>query len=260
MSDPIDLFGSPPLNPSTLRSSRSKSKSKPTSNTTLPTNKPADNFTAPNPTSPYTIHHLTITTPHTDTFTTHGPTRTFAALLPTILTAITSANSPSALKKLAALSATPSFADRGFTTFVIDLERGAHIALRIERHVDAPVFHCLPAPVYVVTARGPLRHDMGSGQRTVASGRARGVARTSRVVGTWVDGVGARRAARAAMEELVRGVQGVMRSEGGEGRSCILLGMNVESVWEVCVRYDDDVLRGAVGRGDGEGGRPRWRV
>lgn len=264
MSDPISLFDSPPPNPSTLRSNKSKSKFKSTSNTEHPTNKPEDDFTTPI-TPLYTIHHLTITTPHTDTFTIHGPTRTFAPLLPTITTTISHSNSPRALKKLSTLSETSEFQEKGFTTFVIDLERGGYTVLRIVRSLNIPVFDCLPAPVYVVTAHGPLLHDMGTGVRTVASGKPKGVAATSQLIGSWVDVGGARKAAKEAMDELVRGELGVMRlerGEEGEKRRWILMGMNAKAVWEVCVRYDDDVLRGAVGRFDGEAveGRARWRV
>ena len=263
----FDLFDSTPPPPSSsLRSKRYESKDpipNPSSSQTkskIP--RPVDDFTAPF-CLPYVIHFLTIETPHTDTFTVHGPHHKFAALVPAIQIAV--AGSPSAIFKLSTLQKKPDFERTGFTTFVIDLERQGYTVLRVVREVNVPVFDTLPAPVYVVTAYGPVFHDMGTGLRTVASGKPKGLAATSRLVGTWTTIDQARTAARQQMNRLVYGQEGVMRIEkgeiGGKGR-WVLMGMNSKAVWEVIVSYDDEVLRAAVGNFDEdlrEGSRAKFR-
>lgn len=249
-----NLFDDTPLPaPTSLRSKRHDSKPRVLIDQSEPKNhRPIDNFTAPL-FQPYVIQYLTIETPHTDTFVVHGPHRTFAALIPAIRFAVS--GSPSAILKLTTLSKKPGFENTGFTTFVIDLERRGYTVLHVVREVNVPVFDTLPAPVYVVTAHGPVYHDLGTGVRTVASGKPKGIAATSKVIGIWVTVDQAREAAKHQMDMLVHGEEGIMRMErgemGGNGR-WILMGMSNEAVWEVSVRYDDDVLRGKVGGFDDE--------
>lgn len=121
------------------------------------------------------------------------------------------------------------------------------------REVNVPVFDTLPAPVYVVTAYGTVFHDMGTGLRTVASGKPKGVAATSRIVGTWVTVEKARVAAKQQLDMSVYEEEGIMRMEkgelGGKGR-WVLMGMNSKAVWNVSVKYDDELLRAGLERFD----------
>ncbi|KAF2659707.1 hypothetical protein K491DRAFT_675436 [Lophiostoma macrostomum CBS 122681] len=206
---------------------------------------PTDDFDVPARTLPNTIFYLTASTPHTDTFTIHGPSPTFAALLPAIQTA--SSSSPAAIEKLRILRADADFDfdGLGFTRFVVPLERGAFTLLQVVREVSEPVHEMLPGPVYTVTAHGPLEHDMGGMLRTVASGRSRGLATRSWIVGTWVDVETARDRARETMDGMLReesaGGQRITRSERmepGGRRRWILLGMSARFVWEV--KYEVD--------------------
>ncbi|KAF2705851.1 hypothetical protein K504DRAFT_341642, partial [Pleomassaria siparia CBS 279.74] len=205
--------------------------------------KPVDDITVPK-TPLHTVLYLTVTTPHLDDFAVYGPYRTFAALMPHIETTVSA--SPSAYVKLSALSADPSFKKNGFTTFTIDLERGAYTVLRILRETNEAAYNILPAPVHLVSAAGPLYYDMGTALRTVASGRPKGVAKTSRLVGSYIDVVSAQTAAKQAMDELVKDAKGVVRteqSEPGGKRRWVLLGMNDKAVWKVMVEYDDEVVK-----------------
>jgi hypothetical protein len=215
---------------------------------------PTDDFDVPARTAPYTIFYLTIRTPHTDTFTIHGPEQNFAALIPAIQSA--SSSSPAAIDKLRILRSDKefNFDGLGFTRFVVPLERGAYTLLEVVREVSPSVFELLPGPVYTVTAHGPLEHDMGGMLRTVASGRSRGLATKSRIVGTWVDIETARDKARETMNEMLKDEtasgQKITRSEKmepGGRRRWVLLGMSAKYVWEVKVRFDEELGRNAQG-------------
>lgn len=216
-------------------------------------NLPADDFDVPAQDPKHTIYYLTIATPHTDTFVVRGPEPSFKILIPSVLSA--ASNSPTTCQKLETLRKDKAFRfdELGFSIFVIELERGAYSILTIVREVNEKVHDVLPCPVYVVTTHGPLEHDMGGYIRTVASGRPRGMASLSRLVGSWVDVRDARAAAKTAMDELVRGQTGVMRIEkheaGGKKRH-VFLAMSARYVWEVRVAYEEEaleVLKGVKG-------------
>ncbi|KAJ4323298.1 hypothetical protein N0V94_001914, partial [Neodidymelliopsis sp. IMI 364377] len=104
-----------------------------------PCTKPPDDF-APLTLTPSSILYLAITTPHTDTFTLHGPSPSFSALLP--LVHETTSNSPSAIDKLATLTHSapdvwgtsvpnPVFEVSGFKTFVVEGQRDTYTVLSV---------------------------------------------------------------------------------------------------------------------------------
>ncbi|KAF2873765.1 eukaryotic rRNA processing protein EBP2-domain-containing protein [Massariosphaeria phaeospora] len=213
--------------------------------------KPTDDFTVPS-TSKSTIFYLLVITPHTDSFAIHGPTTTFAALMPKVLDVVS--NSPAAIEKLDNLKAdNEDFDASGFSTFVVDGQRNTHTILRIVREANAPVRRILPAPVYTVTAHGPLLHNLGSSLRTVSSGKPLGMATTSGLIGSFVDAATADKAATRAMDQMIKDEKGVhktMTRESGK-RRVIMLAMNARAAWEARVLYDDRELgwaRAVVGK------------
>ncbi|KAF2260365.1 hypothetical protein CC78DRAFT_584928 [Lojkania enalia] len=131
---------------------------------------PRGDCSAP-PIRPKTIFYLTITTPHTNSFTIHSPKSTFAALIPTIKSAII--QSPAAVNEL--------------DTLKLNVRKPSQSADSI---LNAPVygFVAIQSPVYVVTAHGPLYHDKASEYvKIVQSGRPKGMAERSGLVGSFVD-------------------------------------------------------------------------
>jgi hypothetical protein len=52
------------------------------------------------------------------------------------------------------------------------------------------------SPIYLITYHGPLFHDISTGSRIVSSGKAKGRAANSRLVGSAVDFERAKRIAR----------------------------------------------------------------
>ncbi|KAF9700290.1 hypothetical protein EKO04_001922 [Ascochyta lentis] len=231
--------------------------------------KPTDDF-RPLPSSDSDVFYLAITTPHTDTYTIHGPVPTFSHLL-SLIEDITS-NSPSAIDKLESLAYTDAdvwgeqtadtaFEKNGFRTFVVEGQRGTYTVLHILSASNSAVRNALPAPVYTVTRHGPLVYPVSGVRAGTKMGVARGFAATSALVGSFVDGEDARRAARGAMERLVVGEGEVSRIEewgAGEGGG-VLLAMGVEKRWEVRVQYEDEALRKAREGADAEGAGVGWR-
>jgi hypothetical protein len=154
-------------------------------NTIVIQRKPEDDFSAP-AMIPGTIYYLTITTPHSDVWTYHGPASTFAALLPLITREIYPY--PTALCKwkklirkcekedqedvwvddgwhnLVLQEKGPTFGERGFTTFVVEHEQGGYdiageyTILNIVREINGNVHSVLPGPVFTLTSHGPLHH------------------------------------------------------------------------------------------------------
>ncbi|KAJ4372690.1 hypothetical protein N0V86_008054 [Didymella sp. IMI 355093] len=178
--------------------------------------KPADNFRPLVP-STTSILYLAVITPHTDKYSIHGPAPSFSHLLPKISKLCS--DSPSALDKLEALQYTdpdvwdelhpkPAFSSTGFTTFVIDGQRGTYTVLEILREENSKVRELFPAPVYTVTRHGPLVHTYtGVGMKTKLD-IAKGVAATSTLVGSYVDRKDAQLAARMTMDQFGRRGEG----------------------------------------------------
>ena len=88
------------------------------------------------------------------------------------------------------------FEERGFTRFVVEGQRGTYILLEVLREENQAVCEGLPAPVFVVTAHGPLSHVPNSLGHS-------GMAKTSRLIGAFVHREEAKEAAERAMEGLV---------------------------------------------------------
>lgn len=258
---------------------------------------------------PGTIFYLTITTPHRDSWTHRGPFATFATLIPLIEKAISP--SPSAVLKwqnlvkeneeeeqeedwdfdvwgnLVLQEKGPTFKERGFTTFVFEHEKdgyeimGEYTVLTVIREINGNVLSLLPAPVFTLTSHGPLHHDLGTSLHTIRSGQPKGLAATSKIIGSYTTAAGAKTAAHRVMDHMLKDEEDVRRSEKWEGLGTgqgkymgkkrgvgrgLLMGMNSRRMWEVRVEYESDVLAGAVGRFDGEernvekGRRASWRV
>lgn len=105
------------------------------------------------------------------------------------------------------------FEERGFTRFVVEGQRGTYILLEVLREENQAVCEGLPAPIFVVTAHGPLSHVPNSLGHS-------GMAKTSRLIGAFVHREEAKEAAERAMEGLVQEEKGVKRTEhwGDSGR------------------------------------------
>ncbi|KZM26530.1 uncharacterized protein EKO05_0005444 [Ascochyta rabiei] len=230
--------------------------------------KPTDDF-RPLPSSDTSVLYLAITTPHTDTYTIHGPVRSFSHLLPPIQDRTSS--SPSAIDKLDALAYTPAdawgeqtpsaaFETHGFRTFIVEGQRATFTVLEVLREDNPLVREALPAPVYTVTRHGPLVYSFSGVGAGVRVGEARGFAATSALVGSFVERGAARTAARDAMERLVAGEGVVSRiEEWGAGDGGVLLAMGRETRWEVRVLYEDETLQRAKEVADAEGAGVGWR-
>ncbi|PVH99467.1 hypothetical protein DM02DRAFT_434155 [Periconia macrospinosa] len=149
--------------------------------------KTKDKFTAP-PVDPDTIWYLTINTPSTDSWSYHGPTKTFAALMPLIEAEIAASESKTAAEKWKKLldddeeeqriqgEERETFGDAyvemnkpraklsevGIIRFVIPRvvefrgEEGVHTILAVKREINPAVYRMLPASVYTVTCQGPI--------------------------------------------------------------------------------------------------------
>lgn len=207
---------------------------------------PSDNFDVPASNPDGTIFYLTVATPHLDTWVVHGPTRTFAGLIPHIKDAVS--NSPNAIKKLEAIRANKylEFDTYGFEQYVIPLERGAHTLLRTHRETNPSLHKVLPAPVYLVTAYGPLQHNAATNWRVATfglGGTPRGIATKSRVVGSWKEVEGAKGGAREAMKAMLSGgnekvkvTETGEKGKGGKG-SWSFLAMSGSQRWEARVEY-----------------------
>ncbi|KAH7083907.1 hypothetical protein FB567DRAFT_605001 [Paraphoma chrysanthemicola] len=249
--DNLDLYFEPdPFSPTATLSVRS-----------LPT-KPADVFTTP-PLAPNTIFYLSITSPHTDTHTLHGPATSFQHLLPRILDIVS--NSPKAIDKLDMLreiedvwgekEVNLEFAERGFGCFVVDGQRGVYTVLRVLREINKDVYDTLPSPVYTVTAHGPLK------QVAPGVGEFKGMAGSSVLVGTYVGRREAREKAQEVMAGFVKGLKGVTLTEtweqGKGGGMVMAMGSGVR--WEVRIGYEDQVLRRAREELEREGESVGWR-
>lgn len=231
--------------------------------------KPLDDFRPPAFT-PTSVLYLAVITPHTDRYETHGPVANFSHLLPVINDL--ASDSPSALDKLEALQYStpdvwgerrlnPSFAEHGFTTFVVEGQRGTYTVLEVLRELNPKVAEVLPAPVYTVTRHGPLVHTFSGVGKTTKLDAAKGVAATSTLVGSFVERGDAMVAAKGAMDGLVRGEGMVSRIEDwekGDGGG-VLLAMGVGKRWEVRVQYEDEALRSARKGADAEGAGVGWR-
>lgn len=212
---------------------------------TLPTYvKPKDDFSTLI-LIPGTVFYLTITTPHTDSWTHHGPVSTFAALIPLIEKAISSF--PSAVLKWQKLVKSkgeedqeedwdvdvwgnlvlqekgPTFKERGFCTFVFEYEKdgyeveGDYAVMSVVREINGNVLSLLPAPVFTLTSHGPLHHDMGTSLHTIHSGRPKGVATTSKVIRSYTTAAEAQTAAHRIMDYMVKDEKDVRRTEVWEG-------------------------------------------
>lgn len=231
--------------------------------------KPADDF-RPLQTSASSLLYLAVTTPHTDSYEIHGPVASFDQLL-TKIEEIAS-DSPSALDKLETLQYTapdvwgeqeknPNFERDGFTTFVVDGQRGTYTVLEILHEQNPKVREVLPAPIYTVTRHGPLIHTFsGVGLKTKLD-IAKGVAATSTLVGSFVERKDAVAAAKITMDRLVAGEAMVSMTEdwGKGGGGGVLLAMGSGKRWEVRVKYEDEALRKARERADAEGVGVGWR-
>lgn len=231
--------------------------------------KPTDDF-RPLLTTPSSVLYLAVTTPHTDTYEIHGPATSFAQLLPTINDIVS--NSPSAIDKLETLAhsapdawgsrtTNTAFEHHGFTTLIVDGQRGTATVLDILREHNPAVRAVLPAPVYTVSRHGPLVHGFVGVGAASRLGPAVGVAATSALVGSFVERGEAVAAARAVMDGLVRGEVAVSCTEDwGDGvGGGVLLAMGGGRRWEVRVKYEDEALRRAREGADAEGAGVGWR-
>ncbi|KAF2632910.1 hypothetical protein BU25DRAFT_470947 [Macroventuria anomochaeta] len=231
--------------------------------------KPADDFRLLS-LSPSSVLYLAVITPHKDKYEIHGPVSSFDQMLPKIEEI--ASDSPSALDKLEALQYSApdvwgeqekntDFEKEGFTTFVVDGQRGTYTVLEILREQNPKVRETLPAPVYTVTRHGPLIHTFsGVGVKTKVD-VAKGVAATSTLVGSFVERKDAKTAAKVTMDMLVGGEGMVSRTEDwgkGEGGG-VLLAMGRGKRWEVRVQYEDEALRRAREGADTEGAGVGWR-
>lgn len=230
--------------------------------------KPADDF-RPLPPSDMSVLYLAVITPHTDKYEVHGPASCFSRLLPKISEICS--DSPCALDKLEALQYSapdvwgerepkPAFSKTGFTTFVVEGQRGTYTVLEILREQNVKVRQVLPAPVYTITRHGPLVHTFsGVGMKTKLD-VAKGVVATSTLVGSFVERKDAMMAAKIAMDRLV-GEEKVSRIEdwGKGGGGGVLLAMGIGKRWEVRVQYEDEALRRAREGADAEGAGVGWR-
>ncbi|KAH9877782.1 hypothetical protein J1614_002999 [Plenodomus biglobosus] len=241
--------------------------------------KPNDSLDPPAP-APHTTFYLSIIRPHTDTHTITGPVRSFAHLLPSIMSIVS--NSPTAIDKLDKIRETKdawgdtyevneAFDTNGFGTFVVEGQRGIYTVLQIHRRIDEAVFEHLPAPVYTIIASGPLAHsamavslaaDRRSASRS-GMGRPRGYAATSRLIASFVERSDAQRVAQGVMAEFLQGRSDVRVTEnwdqGGKGTG-LLMAMGAKGeMWEVRVVYEDQALKRAREGMDNEGMEARWR-
>ncbi|KAF3039616.1 hypothetical protein E8E11_003598 [Didymella keratinophila] len=233
--------------------------------------KPADNFRPLIPAAT-SVLYLAITTPHTDKYEIHCPASCFSYLLPKITDLCS--DSPSALDKLESLQYSapdvwgdqafnPAFEKEGFTTFVIEGQRGTYTVLEILREKNEKVREVLPAPVYTVTRHGPLVHTYSGVGGKAKLQKAEGVAATSTLVGSFVKRKDAQLAARMTMDLLV-GEEKVSRIEdwgkaGKDGSGGVLIAMGLAKRWEVKVQYDDETLRKARESAEVEGADLGWR-
>jgi hypothetical protein len=231
--------------------------------------KPADDF-RPLQTSTSSVLYLAVTTLHTDSYEIHGPVASFDQLLAKIEEI--ASDSPSALDKLEALQYTapdvwgereknPNFERDGFTTFVVEGQRGTYTVLDILREQNPGVREVLPAPVFTVTRHGPLIYTFSGVGLKTKLGVAKGVAATSMLVGSFVERKDAMTAAKVTMDMLVAGEVKVSRTEdwGKDGGGGVLLAMGNGKRWEVRVKYEDEALKRAREGADAEGAGVGWR-
>jgi len=122
---------------------------------------------------------------------------------------------------------------------------------------------------------------MGTSLHTLHSGRPKGVAATSKIIGSYNTVAEAKAAAHRVMDHLLKDEVDVRRTEKWEGLGAgkgklmgkkrgfgrgLLMAMDAKRMWEVKVEYESDVLAGAVKRFDGEernvvrGRTATWRV
>ncbi|CAI6341243.1 unnamed protein product [Periconia digitata] len=170
------------------------SRKNPIATTVKGLHKAKDDFTGA-PVADDTLWYLTVNTPSEDTWTYHGPTKTFAALVPVIESTIRASTSVTAMPKWQKLLADDAeeqenqatereihgdafvdsrlaqgklrakLLDVGITTFVIPRvlfqaeEGGVQTILQIEREVNPAVYRMLPAPVYTVSCEGPVPNE-----------------------------------------------------------------------------------------------------
>lgn len=245
--------------PSPFRSKRPFPIPKSTVQTTV---KPGDDLTAA-PVLPDTIFYLCVIVPHTDTYRIHGPAKSFQHILPQIEAIVS--NSPSAIDKLDALRTTEDiwgspvpneeFPERGFNTFVVEGQRGTFTILKVEREIRPDVYECLPSPVFVLTASGPLGHN------ALRADDARGYARTTRLIGSFVERRDAKKRAEEVMREMTAGQSGVSVSENWDKKSGggMIVAMNGRQSWEVRIGYENQVLKRAREGLDREGESVGWR-
>lgn len=219
--------------------------------------------------APSSVLYLAVIIPHMDKYEIHGPVTSFSHLLPTINDL--ASNSPSALDKLDDLQHTPpdawgerhpnpTFARHGFTTFIIEGQRGTYTVLEVLREQNARVRDVLPAPVYVITRHGPLVHTFSGVGIKAKLDVAKGIAATSTLVGSFVERKLAKRAAREAMNVLVGGEGMVSRIEdwGKDDGGGVLLAMGVGKRWEVRVQYEAEAFRSTGKGADAEGAGVEW--
>ncbi|KAF2734138.1 hypothetical protein EJ04DRAFT_437813 [Polyplosphaeria fusca] len=207
---------------------------------------PMDDYDTPSTELPHTVYYLTVTTPHTDSFTIYGPKSSVLEHKGKIIELIS--NSPAAIKKyekLRAVKGQKHLDELGFHTLVIPQERGTHTVLQLVRESNKPIhsaLHSTQSPIYLVTARGPLVYDLGGTNRTVVSGRLKGFAVTSRMVSSFNSLKAGKAAARKAMGVLLQqGTVDAMKvlmteNEDRDGRgNWVLMAMDAMRVWEVAV-------------------------
>ncbi|KAH3950920.1 hypothetical protein HBH70_098130 [Parastagonospora nodorum] len=219
--------------------------------------KPADDFSTL-PLGAHTLFYLAIIAPHTDTYEIHGPATSFSHLLPRLEDVVS--NSPRAIDKLEAIrniedvwgdkETNLEFAERGFGTFVVEGQRGIYTVLKILREENRRVREELPAPVYVVSAHGPLVNEVG-------------YVATTRLVGAFVGQRDAKGAAVRAMDEMVQGRKVSKRSEywGKESKGGgMLMAMGAARRWEVRIAYEDQVHKRAKEEAEREGESVGWRI
>lgn len=140
-------------------------------------------------------------------------------------------------------------------------QRGTYILLEILREEGKQdVFEILPGSVYTVTAHGPLSHTPN---HRVHTGQAKG----SKLVGSFATRGKAKEAAEKAMEEMVKGEEGVKRSDhwgrsrkGARVGGGLLMAMNSQARWEVRVGYDEEVMRRVREGAEMRGEKVAWRV
>ncbi|KAI4954024.1 hypothetical protein J4E91_001733 [Alternaria rosae] len=215
---------------------------------------------------PNTIWYLSIIRPHIDSHEIIGPAKAFRHLLPQIEDVVS--NSPNAIDKLALIKEKPNndflfeeddedeekevdeeFLERGFSTFIVEGQRGSYTILKIHREINKDVFDILPAPVYTIISVGPLAHAERPSATSLSSkftaSKPKGYAVTTKLHASYVDRAAAKEDAQHIFTVLLLDTENVKQTkrwEKGSKGGGILIGMNASSMWEVKVVYVDDPI------------------